>query len=86
MLSTLVSAAVSCARVLLGMLAARRLLLMARLMLFMAKHRHLRHRTMQVFQSKPRSFAAMLALHVGEGSTRDHISSGIALGWELLKA
>lgn len=64
----------------------RRPALMARLMLFMAKHRHLRHRTMQVFQSNPRSFAGMLALHVGEGSVRDHISSGIALGWELLKA
>jgi hypothetical protein len=25
-------------------------------------------------------------MHVGEGSARDHISSGIALGWELLKA
>jgi len=25
-------------------------------------------------------------MHVGEGSTRDHVSNGIALGWELLKA
>jgi hypothetical protein len=25
-------------------------------------------------------------MHVGEGSARDHISNGIALGWELLKA
>jgi len=60
--------------------------LMARMMLFMAKHSHLRRRTMQVFQSSPRSFAGMLALHVGQGSARDHISNGIALGWELLKA
>ncbi len=64
----------------------RRPALMARLMLFMAKHRHLRRRTMQVFQSSPRSFAGMLAMHVGEGSTQDYISNGIALGWELLKA
>ncbi|HMD17744.1 MAG TPA: NAD(P)/FAD-dependent oxidoreductase [Terriglobales bacterium] len=64
----------------------RRPALMARLMLFMARHRHLRRRTMQVFQSSPRSFAGMLAMHVGEGSTQDHISNGIALGWELLKA
>jgi len=28
----------------------------------------------------------MLALHVGEGSTRDHIADGITFGWELLKA
>ncbi len=64
----------------------RRPALMARMMLFMAKHHHLRQRTMQVFQSSPRSFAGMLAMHVGEGSARDHISSGIALGWELLRA
>ena len=64
----------------------RRPALMARMMLSMAKHRHLRQRTMQVFQSSPRSFTGMLALHVGEGSTREHISNGIALGWELLRA
>ena len=64
----------------------RRPAFMARLMLFMARHPHLRRRTMQVFQSTPRSFAGMLAMHVGEGSTRDHIANGIALGWELLKA
>jgi flavin-dependent dehydrogenase len=58
--------------------------MMARLMLFMAKHDRLRQRTMQVFQSSPRSFAGMLAMHVGEGSTRAYISKGIALGWELL--
>ncbi len=60
--------------------------LMARLMLFIAKHGRLRQRVMQTFQLHPRSFAAMLAVHVGEGSTRDHISNGIAVGWELLKA
>jgi len=64
----------------------RRPALMARMMLFMAKHPHLRQRTMQVFQSSPRSFAGMLAMHVGEGSTRDHMANGIVLGWKLLKA
>jgi len=64
----------------------RRPALMARMMLFMAKHSYLRQRTMNVFQSRPRSFAAMLAMHVGEGSARDYVSNGIALGWELLKA
>ena len=63
----------------------RRPALMAAMMLFMGKHSHLRQRTMQVFQSSPRSFARMLAMHVGEGSTRDCISNGISLGWELLK-
>jgi hypothetical protein len=56
------------------------------MMLFLANHPHLRRRTMQVFQSSPRSFAGMLAMHVGAGSTRDYIANGIALGWELLKA
>lgn len=60
--------------------------LIARMMLSLAKHGNLRRRTMQVFQSSPRSFAGMLAMHVGEGSTRDHISNGIAMGWELLTA
>jgi menaquinone-9 beta-reductase len=64
----------------------RRPALMAGMMLFLAKHSHLRQRTMQVFQSNPSSFARTLAMHVGEGSARDHISNGIALGWELLKA
>jgi len=59
---------------------------MARMMLFMAKHNGLRRRTMRVFQSSPRSFAGMLAMHVGEGSARDHISHGITLGWDLLTA
>jgi flavin-dependent dehydrogenase len=64
----------------------RRPALMARMMLFMARHSRLRQRTMQVFQSSPRSFAGILAMHVGEGSARHLISNGIALGWELLKA
>jgi flavin-dependent dehydrogenase len=64
----------------------RRPALMSRMMLFMAKHSQLRKRTMQVFERNPSAFAGMLAMHVGEGSTRDHLSNGIAMGWELLKA
>jgi hypothetical protein len=41
---------------------------------------------MQVFETSPSSFAGMLALHVGEGSARNHLSNGIAMGWQLLKA
>jgi menaquinone-9 beta-reductase len=63
----------------------RRPALMARMMLFMARHRHFRQRAMQVFQSSPQSLAGVLAVHVGEASTRDYISNGIALGWELLR-
>jgi len=64
----------------------RRPAFMARLMLFMARHDRLRQRTMQVFESNPGSFAAMLSMHVGAGSASDYISSGISLGWQLLKA
>jgi len=64
----------------------RRPVLMARLMLFMGNHARLRQRTMRVFESSPRSFAGMLAMHVGAGSTRDYLSNGITLGWQLLTA
>ncbi len=65
---------------------ARRPALMARLMLLMARRQHLRQRTMQAFEACPRLFAGMLAMHVGAGTTRDYVSNGIAMGWELLKA
>lgn len=65
---------------------SRRPALMARMMLSMAKHGALRRRTMRVFQSSPRSFAGMLAMHLGEGSPRDHISNGLTLGWDFLTA
>ncbi len=64
----------------------RRPTLMARLMLLIGKHARLRQRTMQVFEARPQSFAGMLAMHVGEGSTRDYIANGVSLGWQLLKA
>ena len=63
----------------------RRPALMARLMLFLGNHTRLRQRTMQVFESSPGSFAGMLAMHVGAGSTRDYVSNGITLGWQLLR-
>jgi len=62
----------------------RRPALMAHLMLFLAKHERVRDRTMQVFESNSRSFAGMLAMHVGAGSLRDYVSNGVALGWDLL--
>lgn len=64
----------------------RRPALMSHMMLFMAKHPRLRRRAMQVFEQNPAAFAGMLALHVGEGSARSHLSSGLAMGWQLLRA
>jgi flavin-dependent dehydrogenase len=63
----------------------RRPALMARLMLLMGSHGRVRQCTMQVFESIPRSFAAMLALHVGDDSAHGYIASGIALGRQILK-
>jgi hypothetical protein len=59
---------------------------MSRMMLFMAKHPRLRKRTMQMFETRPALFAGMLAMHVGEGSARDHLRNGIAMGWQMLRA
>ncbi len=64
----------------------RRPALMSHMMLFMAKHPQIRKRTMQVFESNPSAFAGMLAMHVGEGSARSHLSNGLAMGWQLLRA
>jgi menaquinone-9 beta-reductase len=64
----------------------RRPAAMARVMLLLGRHPRLRHRTMQVFESSPRSFARMLAMHVGDGTARDYLANGISLGWQLLTA
>jgi menaquinone-9 beta-reductase len=63
----------------------RRPALLAQLMLLIGKHPGIRQRAMQVFESHPKSFAGMLAMHVGSGSPRDYIANGISLGWQLLR-
>jgi flavin-dependent dehydrogenase len=62
----------------------RRPALMSHMMLLMAMYPALRRRTMQVFEKNPSAFSGMLALHVGEGSARNHLSNGISMGWQLL--
>jgi flavin-dependent dehydrogenase len=62
----------------------RRPAMMSRLMVMMGRHPRLRRRAMQVFESSPRSFARALAMHVGDGSTRDYIADSVSLGWRLL--
>jgi flavin-dependent dehydrogenase len=64
----------------------RRPALMARLMLLIGNHERIRERTMQVFESSPRAFGGLLAMHVGDGSAGRYIANGISFGWELLKA
>jgi flavin-dependent dehydrogenase len=64
----------------------RRPAIMARLMLLMGRHPRLRRRTMQIFESRPRSFTRLLAMHVGDGTARDYVANSISLGWQLLTA
>jgi menaquinone-9 beta-reductase len=61
----------------------RRPTLMARIMLSLSRHSYLRQRAIQLFQSSPRSLAAVLALHVGETSNGDCPSRGVAVGSEI---
>jgi flavin-dependent dehydrogenase len=49
---------------------ARRPALMAHMMLFLASHARIRRQTMKVFRANPRSFAGLLALHLGDATTR----------------
>ena len=64
----------------------RRPALMARLMLLMGNHARLRQGAMQIFAVRPRSFSALLSLHVSDTSARGNLANGIALGRQILKA
>ena len=57
---------------------------MADLMLLLDKPSGLRSRAMRAMAGQPKLFAGMLAMHVGELSTRDFLTSGLALGWRML--
>jgi len=64
----------------------KRPLFMAGLMMLLGRHRLLRGRVMQSFTRKPELFAKFLAFHVGEGTPAEMLSTGAALGWQLLAA
>jgi hypothetical protein len=52
----------------------------------MGNHARLRRGAMQIFAVRPRSFSALLSLHVSDISARGYIANGIALGRQILKA
>jgi len=58
--------------------------LMADLMLMWDSRGRLRRRAMRAFEGHPRLFTRMLAMHVGELSPFDSLTSGLALGWRML--
>jgi menaquinone-9 beta-reductase len=64
----------------------KRPLLMASLMVLLGRHSILRNRVMQSLAAKPELFSRLLAFHVGEGTPAEWLSTGAALGWQLLAA
>lgn len=63
---------------------ARRPAMMARLMLALAWNIPLRQRVMRAFGSDPNLFRRMLAMHVGELSTKQLALGGLSMGLRLL--
>jgi menaquinone-9 beta-reductase len=63
---------------------ARRPALMSWLMLTLEGRDSFRQRVMQAFANQPRTFARMLALHVGAATTLSLVGIGLSLGWNLL--
>jgi hypothetical protein len=54
------------------------------MMLLLDQRRGLRSRVIRAMAGRPKLFAGMLAMHVGELSTMDFLSNGLALGWRML--
>jgi flavin-dependent dehydrogenase len=54
------------------------------MMLLLDQRRRLRSRVIRAMALRPKLFADMLAMHVGELSTTDFLSNGLALGWRML--
>ncbi len=65
---------------------ARRPALMGQLMLALDWNTSLRRRVIRAFNSDPRLFARMLAMHVGDLSPTNLVSDGLTLGWRALTA
>jgi flavin-dependent dehydrogenase len=57
---------------------------MANLMLLLDRRGGLRSRTIRAMAGRPNLLAGMLAMHVGEQSTANFVTNGLALGWRML--
>ena len=64
----------------------KRPLLVAGLMVWLGQHSILRNRVIQSFAAQPALFSKFLAYHVGDASPAELLSTGAALGWQLLAA
>jgi flavin-dependent dehydrogenase len=65
---------------------SRRPAMMARLMLALEWKSSLRQRVMRAFDSDPRLFHRMVAMHVGELSGWEFATNGLSLGLRMLNA
>ncbi len=63
---------------------ARRPVWMSRLMLQLGRNPWLRGRAMQAFAETPGLFERMIAIHVGEATPREIVSTSAAMGWQFL--
>ena len=63
---------------------SRRPAMMARLMLTLDWKTSLRQRVMRAFDSDPRLFSRMLAMHVGALSPLGFAANGLSLGWRIV--
>ena len=57
---------------------------MAGIMLLLDRRTRLRRRALGAMASRPRLFARMLAMHLGELSRLDGLTTGLAFGWHML--
>ncbi len=57
---------------------------LAGMMLLLDRRRRLRSRVIRAMAGRPQLFADMLAMHVGQLSTTDFLTNGLALGWRML--
>jgi len=64
----------------------KRPMIMGRLMLLLARRPALRKRVVASFSAKPQLFARLLALHLGQGTPAEVLTTGAELGWQLLVA
>lgn len=65
---------------------ARRPLWMGSIVLQLGRNQWLRDRAMAVLQHRPQLFEKMLAIHVGQGTPRDLVTTSAQFGWDFLAA
>jgi flavin-dependent dehydrogenase len=65
---------------------ARRPNTMGRLLLFLDRYPSLRMRALRGLAKDPELFARMLAVHLGEASSKFLAATGLRLGWQFLTA